>query len=155
MTTSKHRYRPALTADEIRVLDSILKDRYLLESGMEVVTTKLTTADYVILTQLQAKVTTLQAKVANNALQAAYVTKKHHIPEIATLESLGASEDMIATVTGGETKEQYWETCYAKFVYNPQACTIPEIEAAHEHMYLNGLMTSDEVTAFEERTKHG
>ena len=153
MTTSKHRYRPALTADEIRVLDSILKARYLLESGMEVVTTKLTTADYVILTQLQAKVTTLQAKVANNALQAAYVTKKHHIPEIATLESLGASEDMIAIATGGETKEAYWKRSYLKYSVSADICTVPEIEAAHEHMYLNDMMTPEQVARHEKKAK--
>jgi len=47
------------------------------------------------------------------------------------------------------TKEDYWEACYKKYKLYLPNCSIREIEAAKEHMYLNGLMTPEEIKEFE------
>jgi len=70
----------------------------------------------------------------NNGLQA-----REYIPNIYEVHQ----EEFL-------TKEDYWEACYKKHQKYPDHCTIRDLEAAKEHMYLNGLMTPEEIKEFEE-----
>ena len=157
MTATKSRYRPAFSEEEVEALATILLEAYLADiakppynpsrpaDSKRAFSSRMKLVHY----RLMGKINTLRTKIANNALSPAYVVRKHIDPAIAILEDLGAPEDEIAAATGGETKEQYWEACYIQFQKNPNLCTVPQIEAAHEHMYLHDLMTPEEVAAFE------
>ena len=157
MTATKSRYRPAFSEEEVEVLATILLEAYLADiakppySPSRPADSRRAFSPEMKLIHhgLIGKINTLRTKIANNALSPAYEVRKHSNPLIATLEDLGAPEEVIAAATGGETKEQYWEACYLQFQKHPNVCTVPQIEAAQEHMYLNDLMTPEEIAAFE------
>lgn len=149
MPVTKARYRPAFSKEEVEVLSAILLEAYLIDVDKSHVNRTYTKEEKLIHHGLIGKINTLRTKIANNALSPAYEVRKYSDPEIAMLEDLGAPEAEIAILTGDETKEQYWERCYKKFQYMFDSCTVPEIEAAYEHMYLNDLMSPEQVTIHE------
>ncbi len=159
ITTTKHKYRPAFSAEEVEALATILLEAYLTDlkkppyldtkpsDSTRAYSPKMQLLHY----SLVGKINLLRAKIANSAITPAYTTEPHSKDRIGMLESLGMPEEEIAIAVGGKTKEAIWKRCYEKFIDNPASCTVPEIEAAHEHMYLHNLMTSEEVAAFEAR----
>ncbi len=157
MPATKSMYRPAFSEEEVEALATILLEAYLIDIAKppyisdQPANSKRAFSPEMKLTHhgLIGKINTLRTKIANKALNPAYLVRKHIEPAIAILEDLGAPEAEIDALTGEVPKEVYWESCYLKFTVNPQSCTMSEIDAAYEHMYLNGLMTSDEVIAFE------
>lgn len=160
MPTTKHKYRPVFSEEEVETLATILLEAYLADTKKPPYNPNYPADSRrafspevkLIHHALIGKINTLRTKIANNAINPAYVTTKHSDPKIAQLESLGVSADDIAIASGTETKEQYWERCYKKFKVSADLCTVPEIEAAMEHMYLNDLMTSDQVASHEAKT---
>ena len=76
------------------------------------------------------------SKIDNKAVLPAYTTTR-----TSQLEALGG----VAPVD----KEAYWMSCYEKYAANPTTCTVEEIVAAKEHMYLHELMSAEKVAAFE------
>jgi hypothetical protein len=159
MPATKSMYRPAFSEEEIEVLATILLEAYLLDMSKppynisKPADSRRAFSPEVKLLHhgLIGKINTLRAKIANKAITPAYVTRKHTDPTIAMLEDLGAPEAEIAALDDTETKEQYWERCYLKFVSTFNLCTVSEIEAAYEHMYLNDLMTPEQLENFEAR----
>lgn len=141
------KYRPVLTAAQITHILTLAKT----ESPMSQMSLSVI-----------ASLASFQAKIDNAAITAAYVTS----PTVSktSLEALGgvpatASDSLPNTCHGYntspnvsntyESKESYWAACYEKYSISPASCTLQEIEAAREHKYLNGLMTEEEVKAFE------
>ena len=157
MTATKARYRPAFSEEEVETLATILLEAYLADIAKPPYNPKypadsrraFSPETKLIHHGLIGKINTLRTKIANNALSPAYVVRKHSNPLIATLEDLGASEEVVAAATGGETKEAYWTRCYWKYMDDISSCTVPEIEAAMEYKYLNDMMTSEEVATHE------
>lgn len=88
------------------------------------------------------------AKIANGSiLPASVVSPKESIEESLGLVDVTLyNNDMI-------TKEDYWNRCYELYVDSPELCTLQEIKAAQEHMYLNDLMSEAELAAFEKRAE--
>ena len=100
--------------------------------------------------QLVAKFAPLQAKIDNAGLAIAYTTS----PKESTLESLGEVDSSLLNTYTLDTllyssKEAYWEACYLKYVDVPHDCDISTIAAAKEHMYINDLMSEEEIAEFE------
>jgi hypothetical protein len=48
------------------------------------------------------------------------------------------------------SKEEYWAACHYLYNTSPESCSVEQIKAAKEHMYLNDLMTDEEILDFEE-----
>ena len=102
--------------------------------------------------QLVAKFAPLQAKIDNAGLAVAYTVT----PPMSKLESLGGTEssDHLTssyTLAGHDyiIKELYWEACYKLYTESPELCNMTTISSAREHMYLNDLMSDEEIAEFE------
>jgi hypothetical protein len=148
MSTSKPKYRPVLTAAQITKILALAKlEQPISAESFSLIST----------------LSPFAAKIANNGIQAAYSLAPI---KPSTLESLGGPSDHpdfdITNVTGsintgglglGRSKELYWEQCHDKYGSDPVACTLEEIQGAKEHMYLNDLMSPEEVVEFEQETK--
>ena len=91
-----------------------------------------------------------QAKIANSGIATAYTST----PKATLMESLGESfkPNSPAYILHGVTyssKEEFWEACYWLYAKDPTKLSLEEIGAAKEHMYLNELMSPEEVEEFE------
>ena len=136
----KAKFRPVLTLEQIQHTIKLAK----LESPI---------SDASI--NLIATLTPYIAKIEAQSIAAAYTTKERQ-----NLESkLGFTSTEIAEITGNSehiaaamNKEEYWKACYLKYSANPTVCTTSEILAAQEHMYLNDLMSPEEMVEFEKKT---
>lgn len=163
MVTTKSMYRPAFSEEEVETLATILLEAYLIDMAKlpynpsKPADSRLAFSPEIKLIHhgLIGKINTLRTKIANKALNPAYVVRKYVEPAIAILEDLGAPETEIASLSGEVPKEVYWKTCYEKYTKNQYSCTVPEIEAALEHKYLNDLMNPEETIAFEARPRKG
>ena len=161
MTATKARYRPAFSEEEVETLATILLEAYLIDIAKPPYKPEnpadsrraFSPETKLIHHGLIGKINTLRTKIANNALSPAYVVRKHIDPAIAILEDLGADEAELDALDGTITKEQHWENCYNQFLKSPDLCTVPQIEAAYEHMYLNDLMTPEQIVTFEAHWK--
>ena len=121
------RYRPVLTAEQIaKVLDLAKLEQPMSDTSM----------------QLIGILAPFKAKIDNQGILPAYSVE----PKVSMLQSLG--EDPSQSVM---SKEDYWFVCYKKYVATHQLCTLDEIAAAREHMYLNDLMTPEEMEEFEKQ----
>jgi hypothetical protein len=59
-------------------------------------------------------------------------------------------EDKLGLGAGGyETKEERLLAAYKKYQGNMELCTVREIAAAKEYMYLNDMLTAEEEQAYE------
>ncbi len=47
-------------------------------------------------------------------------------------------------------KEEYWAACYNQYTVEPRSLSLNHILAAKEHMYLNDLMSPEEMEEFEQ-----
>ncbi len=159
-TKTKHKYRPAFSEEEVEVLSTILLEAYLADMKKPLYnpkhpadSTHAFSPEYKLIHHgLVGKINTLRTKIANNIMPPAYTTTKYKDPAIEMLDSLGAPTEQVATLAKGESKEVYWKRCYEKYIQDPASCTVPEIEAAYEHMYLNDLMTTEEMVIHEGST---
>ncbi len=94
-----------------------------------------------------------QYKIENSGVAPAYTTtpqSKVKLFEKITGSSIvsplaadGTEEDYILT------KEDYWRQCYHTLQTDPNECSLKMIQAAKEHMYLNDLMSEEELKEFE------
>ncbi len=123
------KYRPSLTAEQILKIIELAK----LEAPIS--NTSI---------QLVSILSSIVAKIENGALVASYVPAP---PKPSLLESLGGPTTPSSTAS--LSKEQQWELAYNKYSATPLACTATEILEAKEHMYLNDLMSAEEIAEFE------
>jgi len=67
------------------------------------------------------------------------------------LESLGAGAGTGSAMLqqSNADRERYWEECYNKYITDPSNCTHRQLDAAQEHMYINELMTEQQLQLFE------
>jgi hypothetical protein len=96
-----------------------------------------------------------QAKIQNAGITAAYV----HTPKESIEQSLGmlntadytsyTQQKAGMSMSPAMTKEEWWEACYVHYIKAPEYCTLQQIQAAREHMYLNDLMSDEEIREFE------
>jgi len=124
------KYRPVLSSTAIAHIVALAKSESPLTlQSIEVIST----------------LSPFLAKIENEGIVAAYTVAP---PKPSIEESLG----MVAP-TPFLTKEEGWEYCYNKYLLDPTLCSMVEINAAREHMYLEGLMSKEEVAEFESNQK--
>ena len=93
-----------------------------------------------------------EAKIAAQAITPAYTTSSQE----SLLSSLGGEGEEGTQRTQGTqgtqslSKEAYWAACYDKYTKHREECSLEEIQAAREHMYLHDLMSAEELEAFEQ-----
>jgi len=148
---SRHKYRPVLTASQIsHILHLAKSEMPISELSFEVI----------------ASLAPFEAKIKTKAIKPAYAEPDPNKPKsfkgkTITLEDLGGTsstanqkheenEGFLAQ-EDFPTKEAYWEACYNKYKKSIASCNIYEIAAATEHMYLNDLMTPEQLAKFEEQ----
>ena len=85
-----------------------------------------------------------EAKIAAQAITPAYTTSSQE----SLLSSLGGEEETQRAQS--LSKEAYWAACYDKYTKHREECSLEEIQAAREHMYLHDLMSAEELEAFEQ-----
>lgn len=126
----KKKYRPVLSATAIAHIIALAKSEHPLSSrSIEVIAT----------------LSPFLAKIENAGVAPAYTQAP---PKPSLEESLGMVETATVQLFG-ESKEKYWHSCYNKYKINPVSCSLVEIEAAREHMYLHDLMSPEEIEEFE------
>lgn len=130
--TANTKYRPVLTAAQIQHILELAKTEAPCISALSM--------------SLISSLSPFQAKIANAGIQAAYTTAPVK-PKANSLESLGAASSM---VDHDLNKEEYWALCYKRLEeYGAKHLSLQEITAAKEHMYLNDLMSPEELAEFE------
>lgn len=132
--TGSKKYRPVLPAHLIEHILALAKsENPISASSIEVV----------------GILAPFQAKIQNDSLTPAYTTK----PKQSLEEKLGMVPGTIISYSldgiDYRDKVDYWRACYNKYVAMPTTCSLAEIQAAQEHMYLHGLMSDEEVAVFE------
>ncbi len=156
---NKKKFRPSLTQVQVAYLHSLIRADYIATSSQEALS-------------LLNIFTILQAKIETGSLKPSYIPSLK-VKEPSSVESLSkelfktaslaTGSDAIGksilahthTLAGFETKEAYWEAAYNKYISTEPLganCTIQELQATKEHMYLNDLMTPLEVVSYEEST---
>lgn len=136
-SATKTKYRPVLTSIQISHIINLAKTDIMREEPVDV--------DFSI--SLLSVLAPFEAKVQNEGVVAAYINKPTSSEKL--LDSLG--EGAKELLFNGRTKEEYWEECYNKYILTPDACSLQELHGAREHMYLNSLMTPQQVTEFEKQ----
>jgi len=96
--------------------------------------------------QLISILAPFQAKIQNDGLIPAYSSA----PKLTVEESIGMVES--AHSRPYQSKEEFWLSCYNLYIEHPEKCTLIEIQAAREHMYLHELMTDTEMKEFEQES---
>lgn len=134
---SKSKYRPVLTALQIKHILKLAKlESPLSDASLSVIST----------------LSVFAAKIDNAGIAPAY-TLSSSKPKESLLASLGDTDTLAELEREGDiarlSKEQYWEECFDKYSTNPSSCTVEEIKAAEEHMYLNDLMSPEQEAAYE------
>lgn len=142
-TKATTKYRPVLTATQIEYILVLAKSESpLTATGISLLST----------------LAPFQAKIANAGITPAYTTT----PRVSalSLEALGGVATnnftgVVRSATNGNdqdnylTKAEIWEAAYIKYTANPASCSLQEIRDSQEHAYLNDLMSSEELAAFE------
>lgn len=127
MPAPKTKYRPSLTADQIRHLINLARSESPL-SNLSI--------------EILGVLSPFLAKIENAGIEPAYTTSSK--PSIE--EKLGMIE------TSSIPKEEYWAECYSKWEkYGPTACTVQELKAVQEYKYLHNLMSAEEIIEFEKQ----
>ena len=123
------KYRPVLSSSAIAHIVALAKTESPISSAsVEVIAT----------------LAPFLAKIENSGITAAYTSN----PKKSLEESLGLTSPLDVPHSTN-SKEERWEWAYAKYALNPTECSLSEIQAAREHMYLNDLMTEEEALDFE------
>lgn len=125
------KYRPVLTAQQIlHLLNRCKLEQPLSELGVMCIST----------------LSVFKTKIENAGIQPAYIQQPD---KPSTMEQLGA--EFPSTNDVPIPKEQAWFAAYEKYKKDPESCSLREILDAREHMYLNDLMTPEEVIEFERK----
>ena len=137
MSTTNPKYRPSLPPHLIaHILELAKKEQPLSTSSIELISI----------------LAPFQAKIQNMGLEPAYTTQVR-LPKPSVEVSLGMlPNSSVAYTFGGtmyHTKEEYWKACYDHSLIDFESLHLLEMNAAKEHMYLNDLMTEEEVIEFE------
>ena len=131
---STAKYRPVLTAEQIAHVITQLKTEVPLSD------TGIATIHYL---------TGFLFKIEQAGAKPAYVPAPVK-PKTDTLEALGDSATIAAIAnTSALSKEESWAKSYAIYCLTPEKCSIAMIQEAHEHMYLNDLMSTAQIEEFE------
>jgi hypothetical protein len=128
------KYRPVLSAAQIEHILNLC--RFDIIHAAQLPDGDIETSSSII-----SVLSPFQAKIENAGISPAYTTT----PKPSMLEQLGA----VPITPTTRDNETYWHKCYIKMQESPNLCTLQEIAAAKEHMYLNDLMSEEEVEAFE------
>lgn len=131
------KYRPVLTASQIlHVLKLAKTESPISEASF----------------QLIAQLAPFAAKIDAAAITPAYSTT----PRVSLLESLGESNITASSAASSnsqanyQSKEELWEAAYNKVQsLGAASCTLQELRDSQEYAYLNDLMSSEELAAFE------
>jgi hypothetical protein len=134
---TRNKHRITLTETQIRYL---LRLNISIMSGEELV---VTSEDEDIATSIVSKLGPVVSGIDWGAKDPSYTVQPSFQEKLIT--SLGGQ-----LIPEGMAKEDYWQDCYQKYINTPGDCTLQEINGAKEHMYLNGLMTPQQVALFEE-----
>lgn len=129
--TAVSKHRPVLTAAQISHIVLLCKlEDPLTEMSMSII----------------SYLAPFLSKIENSGVSPAYdlVGRK---PAHNSLAGLGVPTG--ENLLDGMSKEEIWAKSYAKYELDRAACSLAEIQAAREHMYLNDLMTELEVLEFE------
>ena len=140
-STRRTKYRPSLSSEQIEHILMLAKQHIITAPTMLQSATS-----YEIIGILAP----FAAKIENLGIKPAYTEQA---PKPSTLASLGGPD--LGAQANTLSKEQYWQQCYTKFSASPTSCSIVEIEAAKEHKYLHGLMSKEELLAFEQNPTNG
>lgn len=143
MSTKKQtKYRPTLTADQITHIINLCKSESPLSNTSMAI---------------MGVLAPFKAKIDLNTITPAYTTSPRETLE----ESLGLTltneeqEALYKEITmppewpDSIDKEAFWLHCYNKYKDSPDTCTEEEKHGAYEHMYLNDLMTPEQIKNFE------
>ena len=131
----KARFRPPLSDKHLEHLILLCKRDLVATEEQE---------SFDLSAELVAKLCAFKAKIDNKGIAAAYTLA----PDKPTMiEELGGLKDFTSPTK--VSKEEYWELCYTKFLNDSIQCSLNELQAAKEHMYLNDLMSPEEVTEYE------
>lgn len=146
MTQVTSKYRPSLTGEQILHILTLVKRDYCVTEPVD------TTLSFKVIQTLAP----FQAKIESAAIAPAYTTQEPK-PKVNSLEALGGEVDTIIlsasdTMVASDNKEQYWSSCYALYLLHPEKCTIAELQAAKEHMYINDLMTPEQEKDYEQQS---
>ena len=143
-SSKEAKYRPVLTASQITYLLEIAKNSIAISYGDD--------------SDALSIITTLapfKAKIDNGATNPAYITKSVLPKQVISIADLGGTTDSetyierLSPTACATSKGERWALAHAKFCISPAACTLEEIKGAKEHMYLNDLMSAEEMQAFE------
>lgn len=147
-SSKKHRvpkYRPVLTATQIlKVLELAKKEVPISSDSFSLIST----------------LSVFAAKIENQAITPAYIEEPPAL-KVSTLEALGgtlcadASIGVTEQLPEGMSKEAVWAVSYSKYKLDAASCSLQEIQEAQEHMYLNDMMTAEEILAFESSLEKG
>jgi hypothetical protein len=137
----QQKFRPVLTAVQINKILELAK----LEQPLSL--------DAI---SLIATLSPFQAKILNQGITPAY-TLAPAKAKVNSLESLGGTYNASNPhhIDDSMSKKTYWEMCYIEYTSAPASCTLDQIQAAREHMYLNDLMSADEMVEFEQAATEG
>ena len=141
------KYRPCLSASQIVHIISLAKKEIAATFG-----------DCTESINLVGVLAPFNAKVEAAAKVAAYTTSPTTAISSLTCEDLGAGGKELAVNALEPTsyellsKEQQWEVAYKKYSTDPSSCSLTELAAAKEHMYLNDLMTPEQEREYEGST---
>ncbi len=128
------KYRPVLTGGIIEHILSLCKRESPISSE-----------SFHLISILSA----FQAKIQNDGVQEAYSSSP---PKESMEVSLGMNLELGIPTPNRASKEEYWSMCHTKYSLAPETCTLEEIQGAQEHSYLEGLMSPEELKAFESGT---
>ncbi len=132
-TKKEPKYRPSFTATEISYMIAVFKAHQPL--GL---------ADIAIV----AKLSPFLAKIESATLTPSYVPSPRVSPY--SLEGLGGMTR--EPQDDGLRKEIRWQQAYELYKKDPASCNAVQLADAREHMYLNELMTPEEVARYEKET---
>jgi hypothetical protein len=148
-TPSETKYRPSLTRRQIAQAINLAQADIRAHPATGVATESLT-----LLTVLIPYL----AKIDQEAITPSHVTA----PKMSLLESLGEAvnpnppelEQCTNDPDSFASKDEYWKHCYDR-MQTGENLSVREINAAREHMYLNDLMTDEEIFLFESQGNNG
>jgi hypothetical protein len=134
MNNSLTKHRPSLTLEQLKHIAYLAKQDVYNADSLNLLST----------------LVPFIAKIEVGASKGAYSTK----PKQSIEDKLGMNTAPMYCITVGKhitavTKEEYWKWCYAKYSEDIDTCTLPELQAAKEHMYLHDLMSPEEAKQFE------
>ena len=141
-TTNPAKYRPVLTATQIAHMLALCKrEQPLSNESLSLIST----------------LSPFMAKIENAGIVPAYTIKGTATKSLLDRLGGGSSEPCSnqpaqgtdAAHRDGVLKEVYWEQSYQAYKADPASCSLAQIEAAREWMYLHELFSPTEKEEFE------